>query len=110
MLLSLFISLLPPFPLLSPPTPLPSPVLLTVVKAVSTINAAIDSGDPEPLMEALTAPAAGIRSITAECAESYQEKLSQAKQEKVEAGRWIGERDGRSGQADRLLDSWMAVE
>ena len=86
------------------PSLLPPPILFTVVKAVSTINAAIDSEDPEPLMEALTAPAAGIRSITAECAESYQEKLSQAKQEKVEAGRWGGGGGGRLRQADRLLD------
>lgn len=74
-----------------PPPPFPLQSLsysFTVAKAVSTINAVVDGGDPEPLMEALTAPSAGIRSVTAECAESYQEKLSQAKQEKVEAGRW----------------------
>ena len=84
-----------------------------MAKAVSTINAVVDGGDPEPLMEALTAPSAGIRSVTAECAESYQEKLSQAKQEKVEAGRW-GEvrREGgwekRVYGRDRQIDSWIA--
>ena len=86
------------------PSLLPPPILFTVVKAVSTINAAIDSEDPEPLMEALTAPAAGIRSITAECAESYQEKLSQAKQEKVEAGRLGGGEVETGGQIIRWLD------
>jgi len=59
-----------------------------VVKAVSAINAAVDGGDPESTLEALKAPPASIRSITEECAQTYQEKLLQARQEKMEAGRF----------------------
>ena len=66
-----------------------------MVKAVSAINAAVDGGDPESTLETLKAPPASIRSITEECAESYQEKLLQARQEKMEAGRFGGGEDER---------------
>ena len=58
----------------------------TVVKAVSSINSAVDAGDPQVTLEALKAPAAKVRSITDECVETYHEELSHAKQEKLDAG------------------------
>ena len=77
----------------------------TVVKAVSAINAAVDGGDPESTLDALKAPQASIRSITEECAQTYQEKLLQARQEKVEAGRFGGGKLRGPGEEGREEES-----
>ena len=56
---------------------------LPVVKAVSDINKTVVEGTPEELLVALKTPVAGIRSITDECAVTYQEKLKGAREDKA---------------------------
>ena len=46
-------------------------------------------GDAAATLVALKAAPVGIRSITDNCAETYQEKLSEARQKKVESGKRI---------------------
>ena len=57
---------------------------LPVVKAVSDINKTVVEGTPEELLVALKSPVASIRSITDECAVTYQEKLREARDNKAE--------------------------
>ena len=51
---------------------------------MSAINKSVVEGSPEEVLSALKAPVAGIRSITDECADTYQEKLRTARAEKGE--------------------------
>ena len=62
-----------------------------MAKAVSVINQAVESGDPEATLVALQAPAANLRSVTEECAANYTSSLAAAKKEKMEAGGDDGE-------------------
>ncbi len=57
-----------------------------MAQSIAAINQALESDDPAATLEALRAPAAAVRSVTDECAETYHEKLALARQEKVEAG------------------------
>lgn len=61
-----------------------------MVEAISAINSAAASGDTAATMAALKAPAASVRSVTEECAESYTEKLAAARQHKVDSGKKDG--------------------
>ena len=64
---------------------------VAVAKAVSVINQAVESGDPEATLVALQAPAANLRSVTEECAADYTSSLAAAKKEKMECGGEDGE-------------------
>jgi hypothetical protein len=69
---------------------------IELVASVSAINKSVVEGSPEEVLSALKAPVAGIRSITDECADTYQEKLRTARAEK---GEKLGE-DGDQGWAE----------
>ncbi len=58
----------------------------TDAQAVSSINRAVESNDPAATLEAIKAPTTNIRSITDSCTDTYLEKLSAARQEKVDKG------------------------
>ena len=64
--------------------PLPSPC--AVAKAVSAINKAVVEAGPGELLVVLKSPAPALRSLTDECAESYQSKLGEAVEEKRARG------------------------
>lgn len=53
--------------------------LPAVAQAVTAINLAVEEGDSAATLEALKAPAAGIRSVTDECAEDYVANLAPAR-------------------------------
>ena len=59
----------------------------TVAQAVCSINESLLAGDAAATLVALKAPAVGIRSITDSCADTYQEKLSEARQKKAASGK-----------------------
>ncbi|XP_064390864.1 ras GTPase-activating-like protein IQGAP1 isoform X3 [Halichondria panicea] len=67
---------------------------LEYAKAVSSINRAVESNDPAATLEAIKAPTTNIRSITDSCTDTYLEKLSAARQEKVDKG--VSDNDGWS--------------
>ena len=60
-----------------------------VARAVCSINASIMAGDAVATLVALKATPVGICSITDECAATYQEKLSETKQQKAEMGKMV---------------------
>ncbi len=68
---------------------LPPTHILTDAKAVSSINRAVESNDPAATLEAIKAPTTNIRSITDSCTDTYLEKLSAARQEKVDKGECV---------------------
>lgn len=59
---------------------------ITVAQAVCSINESISSGDVAATLSSLKSAPVGIRSITDDCAATYQEKLAEAKQQKAESG------------------------
>lgn len=61
------------------------PSIHAVVEAIAAINSAVASGNPAATMMALKTSAAGIRSLTEECADAYTEKLEAARQDKVDS-------------------------
>ena len=61
--------------------------LSVVARAVCSINECVGGGDAEATLVSLKASLVGIRSITDECAATYQEKLSEARQRKAESGK-----------------------
>ena len=64
----------------------PPPSTNAVAVAVAAINkAAVEAGSGE-LLEALKASATALRSLTDDCADSYQEKLREARDEKAARG------------------------
>ena len=88
----------------------PPNFLSAVVEAIAAINSAAASGDQGATMTALQTPAAGIRSLTEECAQAYTEKLAAARQEKVDSAggecRVYGAEYGGSGRTtDSILIS-----
>lgn len=77
--------------------------VVTVAKAVTAINQAVESGDPAATLLALQAPSANIRSITEECAADYTSSLAAAREEKMQEGAddregWM-EHQSREGHA-----------
>jgi Ras GTPase-activating-like protein IQGAP1 len=73
---------------------------IELVKAVSVINWAVDSGDSAATLVALQAPAANLRSITEECAADYTRSLAEAKSQRVgEEGDGWAEHRTREGHA-----------
>lgn len=58
-----------------------------MVEAIAAINSSAASGDPAATLTALKMPAAGIRSLSEDCAGSYTEKLAAARQDKVDSGK-----------------------
>ena len=58
----------------------------TVAQAVCGINESLLAGEAAATLVSLKAAPVGIRSITDDCAATYQEKLSEARQQKAEAG------------------------
>ena len=65
------------------------PHTLTDAQAVSSINRAVESNHPAATLEAIKAPTTNIRSITDSCTDTYLEKLSAARQEKVDKGEYV---------------------
>ena len=61
-----------------------------MAKAVSTINKAVVGASSGELLVALKSPAPALRSLTDECAESYQSKLREAVEEKRGRGEGPG--------------------
>ena len=59
-----------------------------MAKAVSAINKAVVEAGPGELLVVLKSPAPALRSLTDECAESYQSKLREAGEEKRARGEW----------------------
>ena len=59
----------------------------TVAQAVCSINESISGGDAAATLSSLKSAPVGIRSITDDCAATYQEKLAEAKQQKAESGK-----------------------
>jgi len=59
---------------------------VTVSKAIHAINAALLEGGAEDVLAALKEPLIAIRSITDECATTYQAKLVEAIEEKAQKG------------------------
>lgn len=57
-----------------------------VAQAVCSINESISGGDASATLTSLKASSVGIRSITDDCAATYQEKLAEAKKLKAESG------------------------
>ena len=57
-----------------------------MAKAIHAINAALVEGGAEEVLAALKEPMLGIRSITDECASTYQTKLLEATGEKAQRG------------------------
>ena len=60
-----------------------------MAKAIHTINALLVEGGAEEVLAALKEPMLTIRSITDECASTYQTKLLEATEEKAQKGRTI---------------------
>jgi len=60
-----------------------------VAKAIHAINSALLEGAPEDVLAALKEPMLAIRSITDECAATYQAKLMEARGEKAQKGTWL---------------------
>ncbi|KAM6981261.1 ras GTPase-activating-like protein IQGAP1 [Aplochiton taeniatus] len=61
-------------------------------KAIQAINQAVDSGDATQTMAALRAPGTGLYGVTPECAQTYQDDLSQVKEDKKDgdnASEWM---------------------
>lgn len=58
----------------------------TVAQSVCSINESISGGDAAATLSSLKSASVGIRSITDDCAATYQEKLAEAKQQKTESG------------------------
>ena len=52
-----------------------------------SINAAVMGDDEATTLASLKAASVGIRSITDDCAATYQEKLSEAREKKAESGK-----------------------
>lgn len=65
---------------------LPHNCCFAVAKALHAINAALVEGGAEEVLAALKEPMLNIRSITDECASTYQTKLLEATEEKVQKG------------------------
>lgn len=59
-----------------------------MVEGLERINSAAAGDDPQALLQELQAEAVGMRSVVPECAETYQERLKEALQEKME-GSWL---------------------
>lgn len=57
-----------------------------MAKAIHAINAALVEGGAEEVLAALKEPMLNIRSITDECAATYQSKLVEATEEKAKKG------------------------
>jgi len=57
-----------------------------VAKAIHAINSALLEGGAEDVLAALKEPLIAIRSITDECATTYQAKLVEATEEKAQKG------------------------
>ena len=68
--------------------PLPPPC--AVAKAVSAINKAVVEAGPGEVLAVLKSPAPAVRSLTDECAQSYQSKLREAVEEKKARGEGWG--------------------
>lgn len=57
-----------------------------VAQSIQAINEAVDSGDSAQTLAALRNPAAGLYSITSECAQTYQDDLTKIKDDKKKEG------------------------
>lgn len=55
---------------------------IQLAQSVCAINSAVESGNAPTTLEALKSPAAGLRSITDECADTYHLKLTESQAEK----------------------------
>ncbi|NXI50454.1 IQGA1 protein, partial [Chloroceryle aenea] len=53
---------------------------------ILAINEAVDHGDVSQTLSALRSPDVGLYGVTPECAETYQQELSEVKRRKMEAG------------------------
>ena len=62
-------------------------IYCAVAQAVCSINECISGDDAAATLSCLKATPVGIRSITEECAATYQEKLAEAWQKKAESGK-----------------------
>ena len=71
---------------------LPSIYMYAVAQAVCSINESISGGDATATLASLKSAPVGIRSITDNCAATYQEKLTEAKQQKAESGEKLSHR------------------
>lgn len=82
----------------------------TVAKAVTSINQAVESGDPAATLLALQAPAANIRSITEECAADYTSGLAAAREEKIQEGGDDGEgwMEHRTREGHAFYHNWKS--
>ena len=61
-------------------------LVVTVAKAIHAINAALVEGGADEVLAVLKEPMLTIRSITDECASTYQTKLLEATEEKAQKG------------------------
>ena len=59
---------------------------IVVAKAIHAINSTLLEGGAEDVLAALKEPMIAIRSITDECAATYQAKLVEAMEEKAQKG------------------------
>ncbi len=60
-----------------------------VAESICGINSTVETGNPKATLLALKGYAACIRSITDDCAETYVEKLTEARKEKAEFGECV---------------------
>lgn len=61
-------------------------LMSTVSQAIQTINEAVEDGEATKTLAALRNPGAGLYGVTPECAQTYQDDLTKAKQDKKKDG------------------------
>lgn len=60
--------------------------VFAVSRSIQAINEAVDAGDPVQTLAALRSPGAGLYGVTSECAQTYQDDLAKAKNQKNTEG------------------------